>query len=600
MRQHPILLFPLLAAPLAADGGDGEHYFREPEVVESFGDPVTQLALESDEELSVALFKVEGASDSIAAVTSDGRAIEWSVPTTLSTSALLKDVQRDSIQVVGEQAAAFWLERDAAGPGLDRVVVETYGAGAWDPGADGPLTIELGYPAGATVDSWAALLKPGINGNLYAYVLAGLSVGGGPSRPFLSVSSINGAFFSAAVPVATGGAAASVEGLALDSQQAEVHVSWTEDRAAAGTDEVFYRGGLADFVGNLIWFEDERVISAGAGDVQGTPIVTVNGQKVGVGYIQVDGGASPQAEVVASANSGFNFGAPENVSGGVLDVFAIDLELSGETFIVAWEQEKVNGKHEIRRGESKTGTGFTNSQVSGEGGAEDHDASSPQISRSVGLPAGSVMLWTEIDEDGGTEVITAFGDQDAGGEWHDEFPFVSEAEEAGALVVFEPRIAYNDRYYNFPMAWLQDTPGAPGVPSVHIGGYRPHDVDVDGWVAGVSTSISFDIGHLPFEDVFAFVLLGAGYAGGPGLPLMDGRNTGLLFDPFLTNFSISNFALFTAINDPAARGASTEPFGPVLLPAGLPLSMVAVSWGPYGELHHITDVITAVSEVPAP
>ncbi len=600
MRLPTILPILLLAAPIVADGEEGEHYFREPQVVEAFPDPVTQLALKSDEELSVVVFKVAGASESVAAVASDGRGIEWSAPVTVSTSANAKEVQRDSVQVVGDQAVAFWLENDAAGPGLDRVVIETFAGGAWDPGADGPSTIGLGYPANSTVTAWAALAKPGINGNLYVYVLAALSSGGGPSRPYLSVSATNGTFFSAAVPVATGGGAADVEGLTLDSQMAEIHVSWSEDRSTPGTDELFYRAGLADFVGGTSWFGPESVLSTGAGDVQGTPVVTVNGQKVGVGYLQLDGLLSPQANVVASSDSGFQFGSPETVSGGALDVFAVDLELSGETFIAAWEQAKLNGKHEVRRGESKSGTGFTNTPLSGDGGAEDHDASDPQISRSVGLPSGSVMVWLEVDEDGGTEIVTAFGDQDAGGEWHDEYPRVSEAEDAGALVVLAPRVAYNHRYYNFPMAWLQDTPGAPGVPSVHVGGYRPHDVDVEGWIAGVPTSVSFVIDHLPFEDVFGFVLLGGGYAGGPGLPLPDGRNTGLLFDPFLTNFSIANFALFTAPNDPASRGAATQPVGPFVLPAGLPLSMVGVSWGPYGLLHHVTDVFTVTAEVPGP
>ena len=165
-------------------------------------------------------------------------------------------------------------------------------------------------------------------------------------------------------------------------------------------------------------------------------------------------------------------------------------------------------------------------------------------------------------------------------------------------------IAYNALYYNYIMVWRQETVANSGIFDLYCGGFRPQEVDIVDWYQG-SASVHFEMGHLPFQDTYGLVLisLDANNDSSGNSMVYDDRKLGLLFDS-ATDFGLQNFAFFFAPNDPINEGAVTAslPFTiPLFVPVGFELAYVAISWGPFGDIHTITDWFkTPLSAPPTP
>jgi hypothetical protein len=590
------------------------HYARLPAMASAAGHAVDSFAIASDAELSVIAYR-EQSSGVVYATINDGRGLAadaaagsgWSPPVAVSSNTnVLRRVQRDSVQVVAGQAIVTWID-DELGGSLSTVFLSRLVSGTWTT----PVAV---HAALGDVRNYAVVGKPGLNGAMNVHVT--FAANNGLSDEILAVSSLDaGATFPILQTVSSAvGSGRQIGGVAIDSQAGEVYYAWTDDRS--GRFDTWFRRSIQGFVGPF-WLGNEVNLSVNPGgtDSLAAPALQVGGspgwtgtpqRTVGVAYRRSDGDGTTSLRLAVSQDNGATF-APAAVvahtNAANVTVAQFDLELVAGEIVALWQDNaEDNGAggvtvpipavSQVWRAESANGVSWPIvQQLSAQ---EDPNAtgSSVQIARLVGAADGTMAVFLEQNATG-VEVKSAFADQANGTEWHDEYPQVSSAQGKGAQrAVTAATLAYNALYYNFLVGWLQElTPGS-NTYRLMVGGYRPPEVEVVGWYQG-STEFHFEVGHLPFQDSYAFVLLSlaADHAPGGNLLLPDGRKTGIQFDAF-TGFGFDNFFYFVGPNDPANEGVVTPtlPFAiPALLPLGLELCYVATSWGPYGNLHVVTD-----------
>lgn len=600
-----------------------EHYSRPPERISDSTHDVAGFALASDRELTVAVY-LDEASQVVFATTNDGRALPadasqpsgWTGAQAVSaTTSVLRRVQRDSIHVVGDQAVAVWMD-DELGTGQTTVLASRLIAGAWST----PIPV---HPPLADVERFACVAKPALGGGLAVHVAVAFA-GGTDDALFLCSSLDGGASFSSFVPVSSS-PLGQVTGVAIDSQLAEIYVAWAGN--GSGRVETRFRRGLQGFIGAPFWLGAEANLSAnplGTGSL-GDPVVQAGGsggwtgtqqRTVGVGWRRDDGDGTTSLRLAISQDSGALFGAASTVAHtdnpGVL-VAQFDLELITGEVAVVWQDNAATGlggvvgvpggtNSQVWRAETTDGTTFPVVQQLSAQTDPAATGRQAEIARLVGAADGSMVVFLE-EAAAGVEVHTAFADQANGTEWHDEYPRVSAAQGKGpARAVTTARVAYNALYYNFVVGWLEEAFAGSGVFRLVVGGYRPPAVEVLGWYQD-STEFQFAIDHVPFQDAFGFVLLSfdANNARAGNGVLPDGRKTGLIYDG-LTELGVDAFALFVGPNDPANEGVLTPVFPiPVpALPIGLPLCCVGVTWGPFGQLHVVTDWVCETLGPPSP
>lgn len=634
-RVERLFLAAWLATSLFAQHQHGAHQTREPEALTPAG-AFTRFSVASDEELSIVLFQ-DGANQAVFASESDGRGLEgtWGGPQQLSLAGGAREVQRDSIHVHRGQAFALWLE-DRAGSADTRLVYNLRGASGWGQ----PRTIrDDGLPANADILSFRAVFERGPNGAPHAIVLYRVLDPATQAQSLWISTSGNGGFgFYPPLPVAEagpvpGGSATSIGGLALDMQLGELHCAWTDDRS--GVQRVYYRRGGLDFFGRAYFFgalatRDTPISEASARAASEDLVLQVNGERRWSGsaqkYVGIawrEEGALPSSArllVRASHDSGANF-LPQTVvahtgRSGVA-VRSFDFEILGDTFVVTWADNArldaqgnvivpVPPENHVWRAESSDGSTFDPLQganVAQLSAQSDplHLGREPKIAHAEGTPDAGMIAFLDIGPEG-PEVATTFSDQEFGGEWHgDDYPIVSEAQGEGpGHGVPGVALAYNRRYNNFLVVWAQESAPNSLQWQIHVGGYRPQQVEIEGWEVG-SSEIHFVLEHLPFEDTFAFVLISqsASNALGGNLLLPDQRKTGLIPDA-LTFVGLELFGFFAAPIDPAIEGAETLAFPiPPDLPVGFPISYCGVSWGPFGELHLLTETVTTLVADPS-
>lgn len=594
--------------------GQEEHYSRPPETISSSIHDAAGFALASDRELTVAVY-LDEASQVVFATTNDGRALPadtaqpsgWTAVTPVSAStAVARSVQRDSIHVIGDQAIALWLD-DGLGVGSTTVLCSRLVGGTWS-------TPIAAHPLLGDVEGFAAVAKPALGGGIAVHVAVTFA-GSSSDLLFLSSSIDGGASFGNPIAVAAN-PVGQVTGLAIDSQLAEIYVAWVGN--GSGRPETWFRRGLQGFLGSPFWLAAEANLSTnpvGTGSL-GDPVVQVGGSNgwsgvqqrtVGVGWRRDDGDGTTSLRLALSADSGAVFGpsaavAHTDAPGVVVSQFDLEL-ITGEAAVV-WQDNAATSttgaiilpggnNTQVWRAETTDGTTFPVVQQLSAQTVPTARGRRAQIARLVGAADGSMVVFLE-ETASGVEVHTAFADQANGTEWHDEYPQVSAAQgKGGAVTVSAAQVAYNALYYNFIVGWLQETAAGSGVFRLVVGGYRPPAVEVIGWYQG-STEFQFFIDHAPFQDAFGFVLLSFGAdnaRAGNGLLPGDPRKTGLIYDG-LTLLGLESLALFVGPNDPQNEGVLTPVFPvpvPPVLPVGLPLCCVGVTWGPFGELHIATD-----------
>lgn len=617
--MSPILHLPWLAAVAGTCvlPAQEEHYSRPPEVISHAGAAVSAFAIATDAELTVALYQ-DGASQELFATTNDGRALPadnvagsgWSTPVLVSSAGQVgRRLQRDSIHVVGDRAYAVWLD-DAAGPASTRLHARVLQGNAWS----AEQVLSAGVPVGADVEQFAVVCRRGLSGPTAVHILAVVDIGG-TDELVLAVSTDAGAAFRPFVPVASAVAPGrSIAGCGLDTQLGELYVAWHDDRN--GRQQPWFRRGIVDFLGVPRWLGGDTLLDASAVVAAlGAPRVAVGGSQswtgsnrhvVSVVWRRDDGDGTVSLQQVFSADAGATISPARTVAHTdtpAVSVADFDLEVAADEAIVLWEDNAAAdgqggvtvlpaGRRQVWRAETRDAVTFDPVQQLSAQGDPTAFGRRPKIARTHGAPDGTMAVFLEENAQG-VEVRSAFADQVNGTEWHDEYPQVSRAQaKAPGTQLLEPDVAYNARYYNFAVAWRQETGPQSGVFELIVGGYRPPEVELAGWYQG-SNEFQFFIRHLPFQDNYGFVLvaLGADHAPGGNWLLGDGRKTGLVFDAF-SQIALDNFQWFFGPNEPANEGVVTTVL-PLTIPPGLPLGLelcyAAISWGPYAELHVVTD-----------
>ncbi len=590
--QHPTI-----------EGGEEPHYTRTPFEVPGLAATVEQFSLSSDRHLDVVAIRLGGASGRVVAIRNDGRGLaeNWTPAAILSDDTnVARLLNGDSCQVFEDRAYVTWLD-DRDGTGATRIHFNRFDrdTSTWLASA-----LELNdstYPAGSDVKDYRMVVKRSTSGSAHVIVIARLEAGG-QDFAYVTLSTDGGDTFLP--PVRCHALAASpgdIGAVACDLRFGELHLAWSDDRA--GTMDVYYRQALLNPTGQALFLGAERRISSGAGsEALGRLVLQAGGefgwsgtdQKfVAVAYLQDDGDATSNLHVLSSSDNGLNFTdalIPQTAAAST-NVLDFDLEIPGDTLVVTW-QDDFEVASQVWRVESIDGF-FFNSPVK-MSALEDsaHEGMTPRISPSFGTPDGACITWLELGEDG-AEVHTAFGDQGFGGLWHDEeYPRISDAQLDGPNVgVDSPDVAYNELYYNYVVGWRQETGAGSGVYRLVLGGYRPPFVAVRGWYAQ-SPELYFEVFHLPFQDTGGFVMASLQPATtGAGALLYDGRKTGFLPDALTNRWLNNHWDKMVFVNDSASEGARTRsrPLPLSLHLDGASLSFLALSWGPFGDLHVVTE-----------
>jgi hypothetical protein len=555
------------------------------------GPAACELAVGSDLELSLVLYKECGAGEPLRFTVSDGRGVDWTAPLALpGASGAAKQVQRDSVHVIGARAFAVWSD-DALGASSTALRFSRFQSGSWS----SPLTIETGLPVGVDVSAWKTIARSGPSGDVHVYVLANVRgpATGGVDRVYLLTSNDAGASFLPALAVTSAPSGADAEGLGLDVQGDRLVVAWTDDRnalAAPGSGlDLWVRAGTVAANGSVSWAGSEQQydlqLGASTQSTNADPIVAIEGVKQGIAWRE-DGlvNGNDQLYLRRSDDAGATWNSPDLIGSYAPSqdsVTAFDFELVGPVWTLAWEDDR-GGAANVYRAESKDGAGFPETPLTTLGGRQ------PLISRSIGTPSGATVVYI-VDTRSGSELAAYYADQESGAEWHDEPLQLADGLVPGIDEVVSPAVAYNHRYYNFVIPFLAGA-GDPIASEPFITGFRPPSLYPEGFVAGPANPL-FELGHLPFEDLFAFVLI----AEQPGLGqlfLPDGRETGLAFDA-LTTFGLSQFNFFFAGNDPVARGAMTIPLS-TNLPPGFEFWACGITIGADLNLRHVTDRVQVV------
>lgn len=607
--------FPLLAvvigcASLTADltaQHEGEHYVRHAESVDQSSASVDQIAIASDEELTLLLYRQASPSHQLYTVAADGRALGdgYGVPQLVSgASGDLRSIQRDSIHVVGKEGFAVWAD-DAAGAASTRLWTNRHKGGTWETPAAIP---GFGLLNGLDLKCSATAVASGLSSRATIAVLACYE-STGSDRLFLHLSTNGGQTFEAPIEVSsTGAAPGSVGAVDIELAGPSIHCSWTDDRG--GSQDVYYRSALIGPFGGVVWNAADAQLSNGIGSsAQDSVVLAVNGEGswtgadakyVGVSWLQDEGDGLGTLRTAVSHSYGDSFFPSAVVAhtGDVgVDVASYDFEITGHTFQFAWEDQSTGGR-QVFLLTSDEGTVLDGSagsflaQVSGQ-----NDPGSvgfnPGITRSAKTPFASCIYWTEIDLNDNIRVVSAFADQSLGGEFHAEYPEVSEGSEVDESE-FGPVVgAYNFRYNNFALAWLE-LDVVSGLQNAWAGGYRPQAAELEEFTPS-SPDAHFFIEHIPFEDLYGFVLMSRSATTGPGFLLPDGRRTGLVRDN-LTNFGLQNFSNFIGPNVSAEEGAETPHFPTTNVTVGTTIYYVGVSINPFGDINVLTDVFSETFE----
>jgi len=582
-----------------------EHYTRAPFQLAT---SVQDFQVASDGEVSVIAYLEGPSTGRIRASLTDGRglAANWSLPVRISDDTnVLRSLDDSSCQTFGTQAFVAWLD-DRDGAAATRVHLNRFDD-TTDTWFAAPVEVDdTGLPVGSDIEEFHLVAKRGTSGATYVYVMTRVAAGG-LDHLFINVSFDGGATFNPPQRVNQSGTSpGQIGGISCDSRFGELHVAWTDDRN--GTMDLFYRLGLLSFGGNVIWFQGDTLLSTTAGsEALGSPLIDVNGEfgwtgfdakYVGVAYLQDDGDGTSNLHVASSADNGviWSDALLAQTAGTAVDVQDFDFDIPGDTFVVVWQDDS-SGEPQVYRAESSNGAAFVDvSQMSAQE-TFTNTGRDVALSSSFGLPDGSVVAFIE-DTPLGPEIFTAFGDQAFGGEWHDEYIAVSSAQsDSPGVDVRSPRAALNALYYNFILGWMQESAPASGSFDLWIGGYRPQQVELEGWFPG-SASIQWHVEHTPFQDTFGFVLASlAPPTDGPGAVLYDGRKTGFVFDGVTASLlNQPQFLIFR--NDSATEGGSTQPKPIPPFVSAPALTYLAVTWGPFGDLHVLTEPFRTEFELP--
>lgn len=617
---------------LAQSVDPSKHSVRTPYLLDSGSIRQDQFTIESDRENTVVLYVEDTGAQLVRSRRTDGRGLATNfqpIELVSSSVAATRRMNRDSLHVIGDRAFAVWLE-EGVSASKARLQFNQFAGGFW---GSAQQVDDTTLPANHDIIDFACAVRTGPNGAPYVAIAYWAREGlEGAMSLMLSISVDGGATFRPPIALSgtglvPGGTAKNVGGLDVDLKGAELHVTWTDDRAApGGARQVYYRRGIIDWFGGVLFQSPlgtgaSDVLLSGGPNVFGAPVIAVDDDPFAAGgYAKYVGVAwrekhttsnSAQIMVRSSPNSGTSFLAPATVgrTGDLLvNAGEFDLEIVGGDFVVVWQENNYdlgNGTvvllpsntFRIWRATSEDGSDFgigspAEITMLHSYWGSSSSCRSPVIARTSGFPDGAGIAYAE-DVFLGGYVSTSYSDQAYGTEWQlGDFPLVSPEPSLSTIVFLKQvRATYNAYYDNLIVAWQQAVGAESSTLETWIGGYRPPEMEILGWNVG-STALQFRMNHVPVQDSFAFVLLSGGVSADPltMLSLPDGRRTGLVPDAFYF-VGLQNWSIFLMPVDPLTGSAEsiTLPLPPGLIQPGFALTAAGVTWGPNGSLHVLTD-----------
>lgn len=579
-------------------GEEPPHYTRAPFAVPGLPFSVAEFSLSSDAHLDAVAMRLGPASRRVVAILNDGRGLEdnWTGALVISDDTnVARALNENSCQVFEDRAFVSWLD-DRDGAAATRVHFNRYDqvSDSWLAGA-----VEVNdstYPPGSDVTDFQMLVKRGTSGSTYVIVLVKLRAAG-QDHLYVSVSPNGGSTFNAPVSVSAG-TPGDVGGIACDMRFGELHLAWSDDRD--DTPRVYYRRAILSYSGSPVFVAPE--VALGTSEAIGQRLIlqtnaevgwTGSDQKyVGIAYLALGVEATADLHVLTSRDNGNGFvdvPIDQTVDSGV-EVATFDFEIVGDTFTVVWEDDSKSSQ-QVFRSDSNDGTTFSAPVKSSGFETPANEGFRPRISPSFGTPDGACITFLEQGP-AGLEVLTNFSDQAFGGEWHDEeYPRVSEAQqEPPPTDVRDPDVAYNQLYYNYLVGWREETAPGSGVYGLVLGGYRPPQVELEVLPGG---GIRFANFHVPFHDTYGFVMVSmTPPTSGAGTVLYDGRRTGLVSDSLTSLWLTTRWQYAFFENESDEEGGETTVFPVPPMSAALDITFLSVCWGPFGELHTLSEPFT--------
>ncbi|RMH01559.1 MAG: exo-alpha-sialidase [Planctomycetota bacterium] len=503
---------------------------------------------------------------------SDGHGLTWtpSVRLDADPTGAARIVPPRAVAIDGDTIACLWLDArlsTAATPQFDAwLSVSTDGGATWS----AEQVLEKGHPHGpaySVLDAAVAVSGPRIH-------VAQLVAGAAGGEPWLVSSGDAGATWTA--PLAAASVPADAEELALAAAPGAVHLAWSDDRNAAGLDDLWFRTSLD---GGLGWTGAESRLDAsgpGNGDLTAPGLVLVPaGAKLCLAWLENRLPTSPLDDELhfrASTDGGLSWG-PEQVVASGADADDPSLSFCGCNASLAWVDDRT-GQDEVYTAVSvDLGATWRRHRLSSGGGLR-------PVARGRADLLGVAFL-TPGPPAAARIAVT----RDEGLNWLPELDLDDAPIGAGAGL----RLAFDEKYKNFIAAWVDA--GTAGN-RIRVGGMRtPTLLPTGNFTPG--GAVSFAVAAFPIDE--AGLPFAVPIAGGPGHytpPFPGAYDLGLADDPWLR-------ASLNLIPGPlsgllAADGTGATPL--LVLPSAIPpgslLHAAAVSFAvPGPTLKTITDVV---------
>lgn len=515
--------------------------------------------------LSALLFE-DDLTNTVWCSTSDGRGLSWTTPLRVDDdiTGAKKVFEADSIQTTSNgKIYACW--RDERNGVDDDVYFAANPGGGWLPN----LRLDKGYPAGANPVRNVAFAAEG------DFVAALISTDNGNEELYLVVSTNGGASFTQAMAVTSHNGSADIDAIAMVIEDSLIHMAWADNFAVSTSDMVYYAQydlGLGAFTQTDVLVSSN--IQAAGGDVDDAISISASGANVAVA-MQADNISGTSEELWVNVMIGGTFSGDQfvgNYTAGTNDVDNPVILLKDlTTVVVAWEDDRlfVDEIFTASADFSVAPVFNPDSQLSsGGGGFPRLDGAGDYVGVSFSAGASTPhAAGAAVSRDGGMTFGAGFTVSDTTGD----------ADYA--------EIAFNPLYGNFLCAWLSDD---FGVNDLYAGGFRSQTITPMGTFSA-GNPVHMDASGFGASDDGNF--FGVAVSGGMGnytLPLGDGRNTGLQFDPYL-NWSLTQIP-GSLSGSLSAGGGSTPSLALPPLAAGTVLYFVGVAFDANPTLSSLTDV----------
>lgn len=479
---------------------------RQPETLHP-GAVAGEIAVSSADEISAALW-VDSATQSVQVSYADGRGVQWSGPVTIDgdVSGAAKTVTSRCLAASEDHLYAVWMDdRNGATDAF------------WAASADGGMTwgsalrLDDGYIPGMQAVTDLQVVAD----NNYVYIAMRVQGPTGNEDIMMASSMDYGATWN---PTLKANAAnADCDAMAICCEDLNVFVTWADERNTPGMDDVFLRMSHDGGANWMMSMMDEQIDSSGigVGNAEGARM-QISGGMMGLVVAWMENqtattGSDCELHVRYSPDGGHMWPIPEATLASGAMVSAPSLMVDPATICVAWQDDR-SGSDQIYAAVSKDYSfSWTEHTLSSNGGSQATVVGYADLWGVSWLDnAAAPRAQMAVSRDGGSNFLTSIALQNNS--------------------AAHPALTYNTRYENFVAAWMEQPSAAR---SVHAGGTRSQTLQAVSPSFAVGDSIHFEASHFPLADYatpFA-VLLSSG-TGHYKLPFGDGRNTGLLNNPY--------------------------------------------------------------------